>query len=72
MQNMIRVEDSIGVIHVFFDIKDGEVVNISAQDNGNPMKFDIEQMRSYLAKEYITSTLEMAMMYRSGTVPFKV
>lgn len=72
MQNMIRVEDSYGVLHVYFDVKDGNVCNISAKDNGNPVAFNESQMRSYLAKEYIASTLEMAMIYRSGMVPLKV
>lgn len=72
MQNMIRVEDSLGVICVYFDVKDGEIVNMSAMDNGNPMTFDAEQMREYLVKEYVASTLQMAIMYKSGMVPLKV
>jgi hypothetical protein len=69
MQNMIRVEDSMGVIHVYFDVKDGDIVNISAQDNGKPMKFNEDEMRSYLSREYVASTLEMALVYKSGMVP---
>jgi hypothetical protein len=75
MQNMIRQEDAIGVVYVYFDVKDGDIVNISAKDNGNPITLDEEQMqelRSYLAKEYIASTLEMALVYRNGQVPLKV
>lgn len=72
MQNMIRMEDSIGIVHVFFDMKDGDICNISVKDNGKPVTFNEDAMRSYLAKEYIASTLEMAMIYRSGMVPFKV
>jgi hypothetical protein len=69
MQNMIRVEDSQGVIHVYFDVKDGDIVNISAKDNGKPMSFNENEMRSYLAREYAASAIEMALVYKSGMVP---
>lgn len=71
MQNMIRVEDSQGVIHVYFDMKDGMVTNVSAKDNGLPTTFDIEALKDWCAKEYIQSTLQLALYYKDGTVPLK-
>lgn len=71
MQNMIRVQDAVGVVHIFFDVKDGNVCNISVNDNGKPVTYNEDEMRSYLVKEYVASTLEMAMIYRSGMEPLK-
>lgn len=72
MQNMIRMQDDIGVVHVYFDIEDGNVCNIKVSDNGKPVTFNEEEMVSYLAREYAASAIEMAMIYRSGMVPLKV
>jgi hypothetical protein len=72
MQNMICQQDEMGIVQVYFDVKDGDIVNISAKDNGNPITLDQEQMeevRSYLAREYAASAIEMALVYKSGMVP---
>lgn len=72
MQNMIRVEDSIGVIHVYFDVKDGMITNLSAKDERGDMTFDEDMLKDWCAKEYTASMLEMAIIYKSGMNPLMV
>jgi hypothetical protein len=76
MQNMMRFRDAYGFFNIFFDIKDGEVVNITMRDGcGDVTPNDpdgIEQIRDIIAKEYMMSAIEMALVYRSGQVPLKV
>lgn len=68
MQNMIRVQDSIGVFHVFFDVKDGVITNISARDASGEMVIDQNALADWCAKEYTATALEMAILYKSGNV----
>ena len=76
MQNMMRFRDAYGFFNIFFDIKDGEVVNITMRDGcGDVTPNDpasIDEIRDILAKEYVASAIEMALVYRSGQVPLKV
>jgi len=76
MQNMMRFKDAYGFFNIFFDIKDGEVVNITMRDGcGDVTPNDpegIEQIRDIIAKEYMVSAIEMALVYKSGQVPLKV
>lgn len=69
MQNMIRFQTNDGIIHVHFDIVDNEICNMSAKYNGEAVTVVEDEMREWLAREYIATTLEMAMNYRNNTVP---
>lgn len=69
MQNMIRVEDSIGVIYVFFDVQDGMITNITAKDEKGHMKFNRDALADWCVKEYTATALEMALIYKSGMKP---
>ena len=76
MQNMMRFKDAYGFFNIFFDIKDGEIVNITMRDGcGDVTPNDsegIDEIRNILAKEYAASAIEMALVYKSGQVPLKV
>ena len=76
MQSMMRFKDAYGFFNIFFDIKDGEVVNITMRDGCGDVTPDdpegIEQIRNILASEYAATAIEMALVYRSGQVPLKV
>lgn len=71
MQNMIRIEDSIGTIHVYFDVKDGNIVNVKAQDEKGDMRLNDTALKEWCAREYAETVLQMALIYKDGMVPLK-
>ena len=76
MQNMMRFQDSYGFFNVYFDIKDGDIINISMRDGSGdvtPNDTDsLEEIKNILANEYALSAIEMALVYKSAQVPLKV
>jgi hypothetical protein len=76
MQNMMRFKDAYGFFNIFFDIKDGEVVNVTMRDGcGDVTPNDpqgLEEVKNILAAEYAATAIEMAMIYKSGMMPLKV
>lgn len=72
MQNMMRFEDSNGPFCVFFDIKDGDIQNITLRDmNGEVVVGggNIDEVKSVLAREYAATAIEMAIVYKTGQAP---
>ena len=77
MQNMVRFKDSYGFFNIYFDIKDGDIVNVTMRDstgdvtpNNDPE--GLERVKNILAREYAASAIEMAMLYKSGQAALKV
>ena len=72
MQNMMRFEDSNGPFCVFFDVKDGDIQNVTFRDmNGDVVAGDgnLDGLKNVIAREYAANTIEMAIIYSTGQAP---